>query len=135
MPPKQKCEISSVSGRRFRYKPSVLYGRLVIVSAFFRALGEIDFTLRQRFVRDLTKQVRNAMEPCSLFVVRAQDIPGRELRICGLEHFVSGSRIVVPTLARGQVHWAQLPLAHRVLYSGQETALLFFIAYFQPVFD
>src|SRR4051812_34094803 len=77
----------------------------------------------------------NAVEARALLVIRPDDIPWRVLGVRGLQHSVPCAGVVVPSFARRQIHWTELPLAHRILYTGLEPAFLLFVAHLEPVLD
>src|SRR6516225_357679 len=79
--------------------------------------------------------MRNAIQPRLPFVVGADQVPRRVLRVGSFEHFVSGTRVFIPPAEGFQVHGAQFPLAQRILEPCFEPAMLFFLADLQPIFD
>src|SRR5262249_58019476 len=81
------------------------------------------------------EQVRDAVEARAALVIRGNDVPGRIIRVRGLEHDVSRPRVLKPSAPRAQVRWAQLPLAQRVIDACLEAALLLRVAYLQPELD
>src|SRR5262245_6823353 len=54
------------------------------------------------------------------------------IRVSGIQHHVACPGVLIPSLARRQVHGAKLPLAQRVRDSCLEPPFLLFIAYFEP---
>src|SRR5688572_6187646 len=77
----------------------------------------------------------DAVEAGALLVIRAQDIPRRELRIRRFEHHVARAGVIEPATARGQVHRTELPLAEGIGDAGLEPPLLFLVADLEPVLD
>ena len=72
--------------------------------------------------------MREAVEPRALLVVGTQDVPRRVLGVRRLEHQIAGTGILEPFAARGQVHRAKFPLAHRILDARLEAAFLLLVA-------
>ena len=68
-------------------------------------------------------------------VVGADNVPRCELGIGRLKHEVTRPRVLEPFASRTQIRGAQLPLAQRILDTGNEAALLLLVADLQPVFD
>lgn len=62
-------------------------------------------------------------------------MPGREACIRRGEHLVSRLRVGVPFAPRLEVHWAELPLPKRIVYSRLETTRLLLFSDLQPVLD
>ena len=62
-------------------------------------------------------------------------MPGRKIRVGRLKHLVAGAAVVVPALARWQVHVAELPLPHGVVHARLESLLLLLVAHLEPIFD
>ena len=60
---------------------------------------------------------------------------GAMLRVGRLEHPVARARVVVPALARRQIHRAELPLPQRVVDARLEPPLLLVVADFEPELD
>src|SRR4030095_8064603 len=108
---------------------------LVVVGALLRALGQRHLRPWHGLVGDQAQKMRKAIQARSPLVIRPHDIPGRVLRVRGLEHQVAGARVIVPALAGRQVHRTEFPLAQRVVDAGFEAALLLLVARFQPEFD
>src|SRR5262249_7220042 len=74
-----------------RNKASGLERCLVVVGSLLRALGKLHLLARHFLVRDQTEQVTYAVEARAPFVVRENDVPGRKLRVRGIEHHVARS--------------------------------------------
>src|SRR4030095_3304251 len=117
------------------HEVSALQGGLVVVLALVFALEQFHFFPLHLLVGNEAQEVRNTVEARPLFVIRTQDVPGRNLRIGGLQHHVARGRIVVPAAARWEVRRTQLPLAQLIGDTRFKTALLFRVAYFQPILD
>ena len=62
-------------------------------------------------------------------------MPGRVVRVGGLEHHVPRSGIIVPMLIRIQIHRTELPLAQRIVNACQEAPFLFVLPDLQPEFN
>src|SRR6266850_5147017 len=62
-------------------------------------------------------------------------MPWRPLRVRGVEHLVTGARVLEPMASRRKIHRTQLPLPQWVIYARLETALLLFVARLEPDFD
>src|SRR5262245_13092333 len=77
----------------------------------------------------------DAVEPCTLLVVRVHDVPGALLAVGGLEHPVPRPGVLEPLLSRGKVGLAQLPLAQRVLDPRLEASGLLLVAHLEPVLE
>jgi len=92
-----------------------LQGRLIVVLTVLFSWRQFHFLSRNFSVRDLAQEVRNAVEPCGFFIVRAHDKPGSIFGVRGLHHEVSRFGIFVPAAVGVEVHRAQLPLAEWVL--------------------
>jgi len=71
--------------------------------------------------------VRNAIEPSSLFVIRANKIPWRMFRIGGRKHGVTSTRVFVPASKRLQVHLAELPVPKGIVNASLKSTLLLFL--------
>jgi hypothetical protein len=84
---------------------------------------------------DLAEQVRDAVEARALLVVRSDDVPRRVLGVGGRKHPVARPRVLVPLLARRQIHRAQFPLADRIVDAVLEPAALLLVAHFHPVLE
>src|SRR5262245_57441386 len=118
-----------------RHEAPAFERRPIIVRTLHQTRGEFRLLPRRLLVRDQVEQMADAIEARAPLVVRGDDIPGRELRVCGLEHQVARPRVLEPFAPRAQVRRAQLPLAQRIFDAGLEAALLLLIAHLQPVFD
>ena len=62
-------------------------------------------------------------------------MPWRFFGVRRREHRVSGSRIVIPTAVRLQIHPAKLPDFSKIADALRKSAGLFVLAYFEPIFD
>src|SRR5207244_3479153 len=107
----------------------------IVVRSLRRPLRQFDLLPRNLFVGNNTQEMGDAIEACSFLIVGSNDVPRSILSIRDIEHLIASMRVVVPTFAGGQVRWAELPLAQRILDPRLEPPLLFLIAYFQPEFD
>src|SRR5215472_12299950 len=77
----------------------------------------------------------NAIETGLLLIIRTNNVPGSKLGICGCQHAVSRAGIFVPAAKRLHIHWAELPLAQRILDPCLETPLLFLLPNLQPILN
>ena len=107
---------------------------------FFISVGGLSFSQLEGFGRKLSigdqaQEVRDAVETCPPCIIGLDDVPGGYGRIGGLEHLISGSRVVVPASMRFQVHRAQLPDLPAVGNAVLEATVLLLLADFQPVLD
>src|SRR5499433_3915127 len=75
--------------------------------------------------------MRNAIQPGSLFVIRADDVPGSVLTVGRFQHAIARARVIVPAAEGFQIHRAELPLPEWIFDPRLETALLFFLANLQ----
>src|SRR5262249_7788329 len=107
-----------------RHKSPALESRLIVVVAFARSLGQFDFVLRYFLVGNQLEEMCNTVQASAPLVVRADDVPGRVLGVRRFQHQVTRPRIGIPTRIRLEVHWAQLPLAERILDASLEASLL-----------
>src|SRR5262249_13732862 len=117
------------------HEVSAFQAGLVVVGALVFALEQLYFLPLHLLVGNEAQKVRDTVEPRPLLVVRTQDVPGRSLGIGGLKHHVARVGIVIPAAARWQVRRTKLPLPQRIRDPRFKTALLFRVAYFQPILD
>src|SRR5688572_2496515 len=77
----------------------------------------------------------NAIESRALLIVRSYNMPPRVFAVRFLQHPIPGAGVLVPLLTSRQVHWTELPLAHRVFNTGFEATFLFFVTDLQPILN
>src|SRR5258707_14072068 len=123
------------SSVRFTDETSAVQRRLIVVLAFVRSLGQLDFGARDFLVGYRPQQVRDAIEAPAPLVIGPHDVPGRVLAVSLLQHHVAGPGIVVPASVGLEVHRAQLPLPQRIVDSSAESSLLLLFSDLQPDFD
>src|SRR4029078_5719558 len=110
-------------------------GGLIVVGALLLASRQLDLLVRQLLVRDLRQDVRDRVQPRGALVVRAENVPRREVRVGLLEHAIPRLRVIVPALQRGQIHRAQLPLPEGIFNAPLEPATLLVWAHLEPELD
>src|SRR5688572_8881715 len=69
---------------------------LVVVGVLLRPAWQLDLLPLDLLVRNLLQQMRDDIEARALLVVRPDDVPRGELGIGGLQHGITGDRILVP---------------------------------------
>src|SRR5262245_17337422 len=79
--------------------------------------------------------MRDTVQPGSLLVIGTDDVPRRESGVGGLEHHITGARILEPFAARGLIHRAEFPLAKRIGDARLEPTPLLLVTDLQPEFD
>jgi hypothetical protein len=75
------------------------------------------------------------IEPGTLLVVAAHDVPRSEWGIGGGEHVVAGAGIVIPPAVRVEIHRRELPDLARVVDPRLEAASLLLLAHLEPVLE
>src|SRR4029077_1133401 len=87
---------------------------------------------RHFLVGEQLKNVGETIQPRTLLVVGAQDVPRSVLGVRGLEHHVAGAGVIEPPLTRRQIHGAKFPLAEWVVDARFKPALLLLITNLKP---
>jgi hypothetical protein len=81
-----------------------LQRRLIVISAFVRALGQLDLGPLHFLVWNQSQDMRDAIESRAPLVVRMNNVPGRMFAVSFLEHLVAGARVSVPAPVRFEIH-------------------------------
>src|SRR5580704_8569287 len=79
--------------------------------------------------------MRDAVEPSAAFIVRIDDEPRSNVSIGCRHHFIAGSRVVVPTTMRLEIHRTEFPDFTSVVNPRQKPAGLLVLTNLEPVFD
>src|SRR5262249_54457311 len=119
----------------FGDEPPSLERRLIVIRPLLGAFRQLQLLPLDLLVGNPAEQVRDAVETGALLVVRADEVPGRVLRVGRLEHHVAGAGVVVPALAPREVHVAQLPLPEGIGDARLEAALLLVVPDLEPVLE
>jgi hypothetical protein len=77
----------------------------------------------------------DAVKPGTFLVIGIDNMPGSLFKVGMLEHQILGPRIVHPTLARLNIHWAKFPTLDWILDTLLETPLLLLVVHRKPILD
>src|SRR5262249_34597485 len=90
---------SRASSRRLCDKLHALERGQIVVGIVHYPVRQLRILLRPLFVGNETQQVPDAIEARAPLIVRANDIPWREVRVRGGEHRIARPRILEPFAA------------------------------------
>src|SRR4051812_32151452 len=104
-----------------------------MVPGVLLARRHIDLDRLYVTVRNLLQQMSDAVKPCTLLIVRLDNIP-RGLRTTSVgKHLILSLRILHPMLTGFDIHRAELPTLDRIVNTLLEAPLLLFVVDREPI--
>ena len=129
--------IKRAGGSPLVFSRYVQFGRqrLAFIIRIEYTIRQFDRVARNHFVRQVRQQVTDTIKSSRLLVVTLDDIPKRFRNVGSFQHIFFHFRLFLPSYARLQVHWAQLPLLQRAAVSHEKSELLLLVRDRESVFD